>query len=95
MATVSSDQSTIGEPAGVPILQMGRDNAIHASDALKTGRASYEGKNPRFYKPLRPAGAMSDASLLRRGVDGRDKPGHDGDGGRGAGAIRTNQQITL
>ena len=31
MATVSSDQSTIGEPAGVPILKMAHHNAIHAA----------------------------------------------------------------
>jgi hypothetical protein len=33
MATVSSDQSTIGEPAGVPILKMARHNAIHENTA--------------------------------------------------------------
>jgi hypothetical protein len=33
MATVSSDQSTIGEPAGVPILTMAHHNAIHESTA--------------------------------------------------------------
>src|ERR1700722_16490105 len=31
MATVSSDQSTTGEPAGVPILTMAHHNAIHAA----------------------------------------------------------------
>jgi hypothetical protein len=29
MATVSNDQSTIGEAAGVPILTMAHHNAIH------------------------------------------------------------------
>jgi hypothetical protein len=36
MATVSRDQSTIGVPAGVPTLSMGRHNAIHAVPLRKS-----------------------------------------------------------
>ena len=45
-------------------------------------------KKALFLKPLQPSGAR------RRGVDGRDKPGHDGSGSE-ASPKRPNQQLAL
>jgi len=48
MATVSSDQSTIAEPASVPILKMAHHNAIHETakpDAQFTEKRQQPGIN--------------------------------------------------
>jgi hypothetical protein len=52
--------------------------AIHAVRRIEHSQAGgRDGKLPR-YKPLRLVAPKTHSCLRGRGVDGRDKPGHDG-----------------
>jgi len=52
--------------------------AIHVVWRVKRSQASGKSEKLCVCKPLPSAMLVSDPSVARRGVDGRDKPGHDG-----------------
>jgi len=51
--------------------------AIHVIKRMERPQANSRNKKLRGYGPLQRAVPLSNRSLRRRDVDGRDKPGHD------------------
>jgi hypothetical protein len=92
MATVSSDQSTIGEPAGVPILRMAHHNAIHVVDTLKQPQKELQKRNARSLLAPLVVERNADSLLTWRGVDGRVCPTAVG---RSENAVRIQIAVAL
>jgi hypothetical protein len=65
--------------------------AIHAVRRIERPQVSNGGQNLSIRRLLQRAAPMPDSCWRRRGVDGRDEPGHDDKRNR----QWTNQQLTL